>query len=35
MEAFQDGCPLISVDLYLKSKEEWRNLFYILIDTLL
>ena len=32
MAASQDGCSLICVDLSLKSIDEWRNLFYIVID---
>ena len=32
MEASQDGCSLIYVDSSLKSIDEWRNLFYVVID---
>ena len=34
MEASQDGCSLICVDFSLKSKVEWRDLFYTVIDAL-
>ena len=34
METSQDGCSLIYVDFSLKSIDEWRNSFYIVIDAL-
>ena len=34
MEASQDGCSLITVDFSLKSIDEWKNLFYMVIDVL-
>ena len=34
VEASQDGCSLICVDFSLKSLDEWRNLFHIVVDGL-
>ena len=34
MEASQGGCFLIYVDFSLKNIDEWRNLFYIVINAL-
>ena len=34
MEASQDVCSLICIDFSLKSIDEKRNLFYIVVDAL-
>ena len=34
MQASQDRCSLIYIDFTLKSIDEWKNLFYIVIDAL-
>ena len=34
MEASQDGCFLIYSTFLPQSIDEWRNLFYIVIDAL-